>query len=47
MANIYYRKIINKEVNSTNGKAWNINDVPERWREEVRELLDGSVLGTN
>lgn len=35
MAKIYYRKIINEEMT--------IEDVPERWREEVQKLLDGNI----
>lgn len=32
MAKIYYKKIINGEMT--------LNQVPERWREEVRKLLE-------
>lgn len=32
MAKIYYRKIVNGEMT--------IDDVPERWRQAVQELLD-------
>ena len=32
MAKIYYRKIVNGEMT--------IEDVPERWRQAVQELLD-------
>lgn len=35
MDKIYYRKIINEEMT--------IEDVPERWREEVQKLLDGNI----
>ncbi len=33
MAKIYYRRIVAGEME--------LNDVPERWREEVQVLLDG------
>lgn len=32
MAKIYYKKIINREMT--------LDQVPERWREEVRKLLE-------
>ena len=35
MAKIYYRKIINSDG------AFTLEDVPEKWREEVRLLLEG------
>ena len=35
MAKLYLRKIIAEEMT--------IDDVPERWREEVQALLDGEV----
>lgn len=34
MAKIYYRKIVAGEMT--------IDDVPERWREEVQKLLEGN-----
>ena len=34
MAKIYYKRIV-----ESNG-AFTINDVPERWREQVQALLD-------
>lgn len=40
MAKIYYRKIKEGEINQETGKPWSINDVPERWRQKVQELLD-------
>jgi|BioPla2DNA2_1021312.scaffolds.fasta_scaffold360342_2 hypothetical protein len=42
MAKIYYRKIVEGDINPATGAAWNINDVPERWRAEVYELLNGN-----
>ena len=35
MAKIYYRRILVEEMT--------IEEVPERWREEVQALLDGEV----
>lgn len=41
MAKIYYKKIINGEINSATGEAWKLEDVPAKWREEVRKLIEG------
>ena len=41
MAKIYYRKISGGDINPATGEAWKINDVPDRWRDEVQALLDG------
>jgi hypothetical protein len=35
MAKIYYRKIINS------GGTFTIDDVPNKWKAEVQDLLDG------
>ena len=43
MTKIYYRKITNKETNPATDKEWTIDDVPERWREEVQFMLDGTA----
>lgn len=43
MAKIYYRKIIAGDINPATGEVWNIDDVPERWRAEVQELLNGNT----
>lgn len=43
MAKIYYRKITDRAANPATGKAWVIDDVPERWRAEVQAMLDGAV----
>lgn len=40
MAKIYYRKIVEGDINPATGAAWTLDDVPERWREEVRNLLE-------
>ncbi len=44
MAKIYYRKIKDADINHKTGEVWTIDDVPERWKEEVQALLDGSNL---
>jgi len=44
MAKIYYRKIVSGEINNNTGEPWCIDDVPERWREEVQALLDGNNI---
>lgn len=43
MAKVYYRKIVNGEVNIETGAAWNLGDVPLRWREAVMKLLDDAT----
>jgi len=40
MVEIYVKKIVNGEVNKKTGLPWKIEDVPERWRDEVREALE-------
>lgn len=40
MAKIYYRKISEGQINVKTGEAWKLEDVPQRWREEVRMLLN-------
>jgi hypothetical protein len=40
MAKIYYRKIVEGDINPATGRAWIIDDVPERWRAEVQAMLD-------
>lgn len=42
MAKIYYRKIVNHEINTATGEEWKIEDVPVRWREEVREMIENN-----
>lgn len=39
MAKIYYRKIKDGAINPETGEAWKLDDVPARWREQVREML--------
>jgi len=43
MAKLYYRKIVAGDINPATGEIWKIEDVPERWREEVQELLNGNT----
>lgn len=40
MAKIYHWKITAREINGSTGKAWTIDDVPERWRAEAQAMLD-------
>ena len=42
MAKIYYRKILQGDINLTTCQIWALEDVPERWREELQALLDGN-----
>jgi hypothetical protein len=39
MAKLYFKKITGGEVNPATERAWTIDDVPERWREEVALLI--------
>lgn len=41
MAKIYYRKIINGDINPETGEVWALEDVPLRWRDAVAALLEG------
>ena len=45
MAKIYCRKIMAGDINPATGEAWKINDVPDRWRDEVQALLEGGQQG--
>lgn len=40
MVKIYIRKITEKAINPSTGEAWRIEDVPDRWREQVREAIE-------
>ena len=40
MAKVYYDRISNHKINPKTGEEWTLNDVPERWREAVREMLE-------
>lgn len=40
MVKLYIKKILEGAINPTTGEAWKIDDVPERWREQVREALE-------
>ena len=33
------------DINPATGEAWKINDVPDRWRDEVQALLEGGQQG--
>lgn len=40
----YVRKISNHEINDKTGEPWTIEDVPIKWREEVREALENWLV---
>lgn len=42
MAKIYAAKIRERAINPATGLAWRIEDVPARWREDVRKLVEES-----
>lgn len=37
---LYVRKITEHQINPATGAAWTIEDVPIKWRDEVREALE-------
>jgi hypothetical protein len=43
MAKLYASKIRNKETNVMTEDVWSMNDVPERWRQEVQSILDEEI----
>lgn len=43
MVKIYVKLIKNGKINAATGEPWKIDDVPERWREEVRRELESEV----
>lgn len=47
MAKLYFKKITNGDIHPITNEAWTIDDVPERWREEVQTLLDGNTQDGN
>ncbi len=47
MTKIYHRKITSGDIHPVTNEAWTIDEVPERWREEVRALLDGNTQNGN
>ena len=42
MVKIYVKKITSKAINAETGAPWTIDDVPERWRDEVIEALENN-----
>lgn len=40
MVKLYVKKITEGAINPATGEVWKIDDVPERWREQVREALE-------
>jgi hypothetical protein len=43
MAKIYVRKIKNMEVNPATGAAWELADVPAKWRDAVAAMLESEA----
>jgi hypothetical protein len=43
MAKIYARKIKNGEINSATGSAWELADVPAKWRDAVAAMLESET----
>lgn len=43
MAKIYTRKIKNGEINSATGAAWELADVPPKWRDAVAAMLEAEA----
>lgn len=43
MVKLYVKKITSGAINPITGEPWTINDVPERWREDVREALENNM----
>lgn len=41
MVKIYVKLILGGKVNPATNEPWEIDDVPERWREEVRKEIEG------
>lgn len=40
MVKIYVKLIKSGKINAATGEPWELEDVPERWREAVREALE-------
>lgn len=40
MVKLYVKKIISGAINPETNEPWTIDDVPELWREKVREALE-------
>ena len=43
MVKLYVKKILSGTVNPETGAAWKIEDVPVKWREQVREMIGSSI----
>lgn len=41
MAKIYAKKILEHAINPNTGEEWRLDDVPQRWREAVRKIIEG------
>ena len=40
LVNIYIKKITGHEINKDTGLPWTVEDVPAKWRDEVKEALE-------
>ena len=40
MAKLYFNKIRDRGSNILTGETWTIDDVPDRWKVEVQNMLD-------
>lgn len=43
MVNLYVKKITSGAINPATNEPWTIEDVPTRWREQVREALENEA----
>ena len=41
MAKIYAKKIMEHAINPSTNIEWCLDDVPERWREQTRKIIEG------
>lgn len=41
MAMLYAKKILEHQINPATGKEWCLDDVPERWHDAVKKIIDG------
>lgn len=44
MVKLYVKKITEGAINPATGAPWTIDDVPEKWMEEVREALENGGI---
>lgn len=46
MVKLYVKKITSGAINPNTGEAWKIEDVPQRWQAEVREMLENNEINS-